>query len=112
MLDCSFYGRYSGYKLCKSNVPLHAPGKNTKKDLSCSENVAYDTVGSTVKTSTPANMPCSKNVAYATVNKTEDNRQSIRIEPKQATVYEEAEVYIDATLLRISTTNVLLRSMV
>ena len=44
--------------------------------FSCSENMAYNTVGNTVKRSTQANVPCSKNVAYATVNKAEDNVQN------------------------------------
>ena len=42
--------------------------------------------------STLANVPCSENVAYATVDKAEDNIQNIRIGPKYAAVYEEAEV--------------------
>ena len=41
--------------------------------LSCSENVAYDTVGSTVKRSKQANVPCAENVAYANVNKIDGN---------------------------------------
>ena len=43
------------------------------RDLSCSENDAYDTVESTAKGSTQANVPCSENIAYATVNKADDN---------------------------------------
>ena len=58
--------------------------------LTCSENVAFDTVGSTVKRSTPANVPCSKNVAYATVNETEDNIQNEHT--SHAPVYEEVQV--------------------
>ena len=44
--------------------------------LSCSENVAYDIVGNTVKRSIQANVLCSENVAYATVSKIEDNIQN------------------------------------
>ena len=66
--------------------------KNTMSDLTCSENVAYDTVGNTGKRSTQGTVPCSKNVAYATVTKTEDNIQNIRTGPKHAAVYEEVEV--------------------
>ena len=58
--------------------------------LSCSENVACDTVGNTVKKSTQANVPCSENVAYATVNKTEDNIQNKCT--SHAAVYEEVQV--------------------
>ena len=47
--------------------------ENSMSHLSCSENVAYDTVGSTEKKSTQVNVPCSKNVAYATVSKIEGN---------------------------------------
>ena len=58
--------------------------------LSCSENVAYDTVGSTVKRSTQANVPCSENVAYATAIKKEDSNQNKRT--SHAAVYEEVRV--------------------
>ena len=59
-------------------------------DLSCSENVAYDTVGSTVKRSKQANVSCSENIAYATVSKTHD---SIRNPcSSHAAVYEEVQV--------------------
>ena len=57
--------------------------------LSCSENVSYDTVGSTVNRSIQANVRCSENVAYATVSKAEDNIQNKRSHPA---VYEEVQV--------------------
>ena len=44
--------------------------------LSCSENVAYDTVGNTVKRPAQTKVPCLENVAYATINKAEDNVQN------------------------------------
>ena len=50
----------------KFNVLLHV-AKLTGSNVSCSENVVYDAVGSTVKTSTQDNMTCSKNIAYATI---------------------------------------------
>ena len=59
-------------------------------DLSCSENVAYDTVGNTVKRSTQANVLCSENIAYATVNNTEDSLQNKCT--SHAAVYEEVQV--------------------
>ena len=58
--------------------------------LTCSENVAYDTVGNTVKRSTQANVPCSENVAYATVSKTEGSVQATRT--SVAAVYKEVQV--------------------
>ena len=79
-------------KLYEDNIHFQISGKHTTRHLSCSENVAYDTVGSTVKRSTQANVPCSENVAYATVNKAEYNIQNIRIGPKHPAVYEQAEV--------------------
>ena len=63
----------SGCKLYENNVPLQGPGKNTTRDLSCSENDAYDTVKSRVKGSSQANVSCSENIAYATVNKADNN---------------------------------------
>ena len=57
--------------------------------LSCSENVAYDTVGNAVK-STQANVPCSENVAYAAVIKKEDNVQNPCT--SHVAVYEEVQV--------------------
>ena len=58
--------------------------------LTCSENVAYDTVGNIVKRLTQTNVPCSENVAYATVNKTEGNVQNRCT--NHAAVYEEVQV--------------------
>ena len=58
--------------------------------LSCSENVAFDTVGNTVKWATQTNVPCSENVAYTTVNKTEDTIQNKCT--SHAAVYEEVQV--------------------
>ena len=78
----------SGCWLHKNNIPLQALCENTKRHLSCSENVAYDIAGSTVKKLTQANVPCTENVAYATVNKAEDNVQNKCIVPKHAAVYE------------------------
>ena len=66
--------------------------KNTKRHLSCSENVAYETVGSTVERSTQANVSCSENVAYATVNKSEDNIENKCTGLKHVAVYEEMQV--------------------
>ena len=66
------------------------PAKSTTSRLSCSENMAYDTVESTVKTSTQANLPCSENVAYATALKKEGNDQNKRT--SHADVYEEVRV--------------------
>ena len=66
------------------------PAKNTMSHLSCSENVAYDTVGNTVKRSTQANVLCSKNVAYATVTKTEETILSKGT--SHASAYKEVQV--------------------
>ena len=35
-------------------------------NLPCSENVAYDTVGNTLKVSPQANMNCSENIVFGT----------------------------------------------
>ena len=64
--------------------------KNTMSDVTCPENVAYDTVGNTVKRSTQANVPCSENIAYATVDKTEDSTQNKRT--SHAAIYKEVQV--------------------
>ena len=58
--------------------------------VTCSENVAYDTVGSTMKKSTQMNVPCSDNVAYANVIKKEDNLQNTCT--SHAAIYEEVQV--------------------
>ena len=76
--------------LYTSNILISVPAKNSVSDLACSENVAYDTVGSTVKRSTQANVPCSKNVAYATVIKTDDSIQNPCT--SHAAVYEEVQL--------------------
>ena len=41
--------------------------RSAEINLSCSENVVYDAVGSTLEMSTHNNMTCSKNVAYSTM---------------------------------------------
>ena len=58
--------------------------------LSCSENVAYDTVGNTVNKSTQTDVPCNENIAYATVKKKEDSIQNTCA--SHAAVYEEVQV--------------------
>ena len=61
-------------------------------DLTCSENVAYDTVGSTVQRGAQISVSCSENIAYATVNKTDDSIQNECTSPMYAAVYEEMQV--------------------
>ena len=41
--------------------------KSAENDVSCSEKVVYDAVGSTLEMSTRDNMICSMNVAYTTM---------------------------------------------
>ena len=57
---------------------LHTVAKSTDNNLSCSKNVAYDTVGGTIKMSTQDNMTCSENIAYTTAKqvKKDDLRAS------------------------------------
>ena len=59
-------------------------------DLTCSENVAYDTVRRAVKRSTQANVSCSEIVAYTTVSKTDDSIQNPCT--SLAAIYEEVQV--------------------
>ena len=73
------------------SIPLYTPAKSsTTSDLTCSENVAYDTVWNIVKMSTPTNVPCCENVAYATVINKEDKIQITCT--SHAAVYEEVQV--------------------
>ena len=59
------------------HFPLQTLAKLTSADITCSENVAYDTVGNTVKTSTQAKVTCTENTAYATLsNETQDTNTS------------------------------------
>ena len=44
--------------------------KSAENNLSSSENVVYDAVGSTIEMSTHDSMTCSKNVAYTTMAET------------------------------------------
>ena len=49
----------------KLNFTFHTVAKLTDNNQSCPDNVAYDTVSSTIKISTQDNMTCSGNIAYA-----------------------------------------------
>ena len=61
-------------------------------NLSCSENVAYDTVGSTIKVSAQDSMTCTKNIAYATVRETISNDPFKITTTSHTAVYEEVSV--------------------
>ena len=52
---------------------MYALAKSTPGDLTCSENMAYDTVGSTLKMSAQAEMTCSEISAYASVSNTKED---------------------------------------
>ena len=61
-------------RLHTNNISLQA--QQQTRHLTCSENVAYDTVGDAVKKSTHANVPYSENVVYVIFNKTEVNTKN------------------------------------
>ena len=46
-------------------LPIHV-AQSTSSNLSCSENVAYDTVGNTFRISPQTNVNCSENTAHGT----------------------------------------------
>ena len=58
------------YSLPPMHVANSLPGNS-----SCSENVAYDTVGNTLKISPQANVNCSENIAYDTITNTPKKSQ-------------------------------------
>ena len=70
---------------------FHPIAKSADNNPSCSENVAYDTIDSTIKISTPDNMTCSKNVAYVTAKQI--NQNDVRAYPTSNTpVYDEVSL--------------------
>ena len=43
-----------------------------EENLTCSENVAYDTASNTLRMSSQAKVTCTENIAYSTVKKPKD----------------------------------------
>ena len=53
-------------------ISLYALAKTTSDNLTHLDNVAYNTLGNRVTTSTRTNISCSENVAYSTVSNTQE----------------------------------------
>ena len=66
--------------------------QSVQKKVICSENVAYDTVGSTMKMSIQANMTCSKNIAYASVGEVVNNNPLEVTTTSHSAVYDEVPI--------------------
>ena len=66
----------------------HGATSFSPDNLTCSENVAYDTASSTLKISSQAKVPCSKNIAYATVTVTMADSTS-KTTTRHSAVYDE-----------------------
>ena len=70
---------------------LHTIAKLTNNNPSCSENVAFNIVGSTIKMSTQDNMTCSGNIAYASADQV--NKDDLRTSTTSNTpVYDEVSL--------------------
>ena len=48
---------------------------NIQDNLTCSENVAYDSLSNTLKMSSQFKVTCSENIAYATVEKVREEHK-------------------------------------
>lgn len=64
--------------------------KLASANVTCSENVAYDTTENALQISTPANMTCSENVAYATVTRTRED--TTNTSTSHTPVYDEVQL--------------------
>ena len=67
--------------------PIHA-ANIVAGNLTCSENVAYDSTENTLRMSRQANVACSDNIAYTTVNTLERNSMEVT-STSHAAVYDE-----------------------
>ena len=74
---------------CYVSLCIHVyTAKLAENNLSCSENVMYDAVGSTMEMSIHNSMTCSKNVAYAST--TETKKDDLKASPMgNVAVYDE-----------------------
>ena len=84
------------FKISKSNVlylfaahSSHAFTTNTQDNLTCSGNVAYDTVSNTLKMSSQAKVTFSENMAYGTVEENMKDTATKTTATHTTAVYEE-----------------------
>ena len=73
MCACSFCLLYYNFvDFINTLIPLYALAKTTSDNLTRLDNVAYNTVGNRVTTSTQPNISFSENIAYSTVSNTQE----------------------------------------
>ena len=69
-------------------VTFHNIAKSTSNNISCSEGVVCDTVGCTIRMPTQGDMTCSENIAYDSVKQA--NNDDMKASPTSNTaVYDE-----------------------
>ena len=82
--------KFTFFWLYSTISPQTIYAANTVPDnLTCSENVAYDTVGNILQMSTQANMTWSENIAYATTVNTTKQDSSEDTSTSLTVVYDE-----------------------
>ena len=80
LIELFNYSFVSFFFLINLFITVHSSQGN----LTCSENVAYDTASNTLRMSSQAKVTCTENIAYSTVQEPKDD--TMKITPASCTV--------------------------